>query len=139
MPSKARYLRFTGLALGVVCLAAILLPTYASGGENEKQYPIQGKVTARAITSDIFGGKDVTTTKHRVYTVQTSNRTYVLECEYWLNGIHIHSARECGGSKAIQLGDLLHFRIENDYAYVQTDKGEDRLDILSEAIIESAP
>jgi len=51
-----------------------------------------------------------------------------------MNGVHIHAPRECGGEKNIAIGDVIHFRVEKNRAYVQTDKGkEQRLSLVSEA------
>jgi hypothetical protein len=46
---------------------------------------------------------------------------------------------ECGGSKKLQIGDVVHFRIENERAYIPITKidnsaGEEKLRILSTAI-----
>ena len=79
------------------------------------------------------------TNLHRTYTVKTPTRVFVLECPFWMTGFHIHSPSECGGSRKIAIGDVIHFRIEKNQAFIQTDKGiEQKLNILSEGINEGA-
>jgi hypothetical protein len=46
---------------------------------------------------------------------------------------------ECGGSKKLQVGDVIHFRIDKDRAYIPITKaynsaGEEKLRILSTAL-----
>ncbi len=85
------------------------------------------------------GTANVSTVVHRTYTVKSPTRTYVLESPYWMSGFHIHSPSECGGSKKIAIGDVIHFRMAKNHAYIQTDKGkEQKLGVLSEAAIETS-
>jgi hypothetical protein len=43
-----------------------------------------------------------------------------------MDGFHIHSPRECGGKKKIEIGDAIRFRIEKDHARVLTAEGKGR-------------
>jgi len=50
-----------------------------------------------------------------------------------MTGIHVHSPSECGGNKKLAIGDTIHFRVDKNFAYLQTDNGkEQKLRILSE-------
>ena len=75
---------------------------------------------------------------HRTYTVKTSTRVFVLECPYWMDGFHIHSASECGGKKKIEIGDPIRFRVEKARACVLTAEGkEQKLRVVSEGMKEA--
>jgi len=138
----------SGLRIALLCCVACPTLVFAA----DKEYPIAGNVVALGTNQEITGGGGapvangvggggggVITNLHRTYTVKTPTRVFVLECPFWMTGIHIHSPRECGGSRKIALGDVLHFRIEKNHAFIPTDKGnEQKLNILSEAINEAA-
>ena len=119
----------------VVLLCCLACSTLAFG--DDKQYPLEGKVVALGTQQTTDGGgphAPVSTTVRRTYTVKSPDRVYVLECPYLMNGFHIHSPSECGGSKYIEIGDVIHFRRVKNDAYIQTDKGkEQELSVLSEA------
>jgi hypothetical protein len=70
--------------------------------------------------------------------VKTPTRVFVLECSYYMDGIHVHSPSECGGKKKIAMGDAIRLRVDDkDHAYVPIDNGkEQRLSVLSESINE---
>jgi len=106
-----------------------------------KQYPIQGTVTALGTNQEMTGGGSgsVMTHEHRTYTVKTPTLTFVLECPHWMDGFHIHSPSECGGSKKIEVGDTIHFRVEKRHAHVRTTDGkEQKLAVLSEGISDNS-
>ena len=122
-----------GVRLVVFCCLA--LPSVVLAGE--KQYPVEGTVTAVGTNQEITGGDNtpVLTHQHRTYTVKTPNRIFVLECPYWMDGFHIHAPSECGRSKKIEVGDTIHFRVEKRHAHVRTTDGkEQKLAVLSEGI-----
>jgi hypothetical protein len=99
-----------------------------------KEYSIKGTVTTLGTNEEIGAINSF----HRTYTVKTPSRVFVLECPYAMDGIHIHSPKECGGKKKIEIGDAISFRIEKDYAHVLTDNGKDqKLKILSESMNEN--
>jgi Cu/Zn superoxide dismutase len=129
---------FGRLGVRVALLCCLALPTIVLAGE--KQYPVEGTVTALGTNQETTGGSNtsVTSMTHRTYTVKTPTRIFVLECPYWMDGFHIHSPSECGGSKKIELGDTIHFRVQKRNAYVPTAKGkEQKLAVLSEGINEA--
>ena len=129
--------------LRISLLCCLTYSTVAFG--SDKTYPLEGKIvalgTSQETTSGGTGGgkENVTTILHRTYTVKSSSRIYVLECHHWMNRFHGHSPSECGGKRKIEIGDVIHFRIAEDHAYIQTDKGkEERLNVLSEAMNETS-
>jgi hypothetical protein len=84
------------LGVRLVLFCCIALPTVVFAGE--KQYPLEGTVTTVGTNQEITGGDPVYTHLHRTYTVKTPARIFVLEYPYWMDGFHIHSPSECGGS-----------------------------------------
>jgi hypothetical protein len=140
-------LRRTGLGIALLCCLAF--STIVFGGD--KDYPMEGKVAALGTSQELTGGGatpvvngagggggHVSTIIHRTYTVKSSSRVYVLECPHWMNGFHIHSPSECGGNRKIEIGDVIHFRIAKNHAFIRTDKGkEEKLNVLSEAVNET--
>ncbi len=119
--------RCWGLRIALLC--SLAFPGVAFAGD--KAYPLQGKVTGLGMTQQMIGGG--ATASYRTYTVKSATGVYVLVCPYRMNGIHIHSPRECGGHKKLQIGDTIQFRLEKSYAYIPTDKGkEERLVVFSE-------
>jgi hypothetical protein len=127
------------LAVFLVLLCSISLPTVVLAGG--KHYPIEGTVTALGTSreaTDGGGNTPVFTHVHRTYTVKTPTRVFVLECPYMMDGLHIHSASECGGKKKIEIGDAIRFRVEKDHAYVLTAQGKDqKLRVVSEGVNEA--
>lgn len=129
----------------LVLLCGLACPILLFAGD--KAYPLEGKVVALGTAQEATGGgatpvvngtgagaTPISTTIHRTYTVKSPSRVYVLECPFWMNGFHIHSASECGGSKKITIGDVIHFRIAKNHAYISIDQGkEQKLSVLSEA------
>ena len=121
-----------GACLTLLCCIASPIPVFASG----KQYPVEGAVTSLGTYEEIGGG---TASIHRTYTVKTPTRVFVLECPYWMDGIHIHTPSECGGNKKIEIGDTIRFRVEKRHAYLQTTNGkEQKLAVLSESASEDS-
>jgi len=133
------------LTFPVLALALVLSPGFAWAKKEPKTYPIEGKVSATAIsqvpyTYNTSDGK--TTQSHRgiartrTYTVQAGTKTYELDCGK-RPGLFSTTPGECGGDKKIQLGDVIHFRVNKGWAYVsvteegQTDR-EQKMRILNE-------
>ena len=124
----------SGLRITLLCFVACSMVATAA----DKDYPVAGNVVALGTYQQTIGNGGPPAL-HRTYTVKTPDRVYVLVCAFWMNGIHIHSPSECGGKKKIALGDVLHFRIEKNRAFIPTDEGkEQKLEVLSEGINEDA-
>jgi len=137
---------FAYLGVHLLLLGFIAFPTVVLAGG--KEYPIQGTVTALGTSQETTGGgstsvgggsTSVVTHVRRTYTVKTSDRVFVLECPYWMDGFHIYSASECGGKKKIEIGDAIRFRVEKGRAYLLTAEGkEQKLRVVSEAMKEGS-
>ena len=126
---------FLYLGVYLLFLGFIAFPTIVLAGD--KEYPMQGTVTALGTSQETTGGgtTPVFTHEHRTYTVKTDTRVFVLECPYLLEGLHIGSPSECGGKKRIAIGDSVHFRLEKNNAFVLTAQGKDeKLRVVSEAL-----
>jgi hypothetical protein len=114
-----------------VLSCGLALPTIAFA--SDKPHPIEGTVTTLGTNPEITALN--VTRLHRTYTVKTPTRIFVLQCPYWMDGLHIHSPSECGGKKKFDIGDAIRFRVEKSYAYVLTDKAkEQKLSVLSEGV-----
>lgn len=130
-------------------LAALFAPRPATAGKTPKGYPEEGKITATAINQVPVvryqsTGPNGTTmpvkgvSLSRTYTVQTATKTYELDC-----GKHPHmfskTPGECGGDKKLQIGDVIHFRIEKGSAYIPVPStvepsGEQKLRVINEEL-----
>lgn len=130
----------SGMRIALLCCAALTSVAFAG----PKEYPIEGTVTALGTNQELMGGgsTSVSTILHRTYTVRTPTKVFVLECPYWMNSrnlvLRIHAPKqsnECGGTKRLEVGNTIHFRVEKDRAYLLTDTGkEQKLKILSESM-----
>jgi hypothetical protein len=124
--------------LAVAILALGLLSATVFANKQTKTYPEVGKIVATAITEQDV--RDEHYTAH-TYTLVTESKSYLLECGFPWVGTR---GRECGGSKKLQIGDVIHFRIEKDRVYIPITKsdnsvGEEKLRILSTSLRADAP
>jgi len=67
----------------------------------------------------------------------TNAKSYLLECGH--RPLFGSTGDECGGSKKLQIGDVIHFRIDKDKAYIPITKtdnsaAEEKFRILSTAL-----
>ncbi|MBI3476492.1 MAG: hypothetical protein HY010_12235 [Acidobacteria bacterium] len=110
----------------VLILAASMLAGTASAGKKDPTYPEEGKITATTVNQvpvTTYAQANGTTMAvksikyTRIYTVQTETKTYDLDCG---KTPHIFSRTpgECGGTKKIQVGDSIHFRLQKGWAYI---------------------
>ena len=76
-----------------------------------KTYPEEGKVTGTG-TLEHYVGKFSHT-----YKVETATSILVLDCGKTPT-MFPGTGEECGGSNKIKLGDVIHFRVEKDFAYI---------------------
>jgi hypothetical protein len=113
------------VTLIVSVLTLMILPGGAMA-QGPKAYPEEGKIIGTAINQ---------VTGTRTYKISTESKIYELDC-----GKHPMFSRtpgECGGDKKLQIGDLIHFRMEKSWAYLPVattveSSGEQRLRILRE-------
>ena len=104
-----------------------------------RTYPEEGKIIATGFNPYSVNGATVRT---RTYTVLTQGKQYVLECHK--RGFFSSTGEECGGDKKLQIGDTIHFRIEQESAYIPITEtnsdsskqptGEQKLRILSQEL-----
>ena len=65
------------------------------------------------------------------YKVETDSRVYELDCEK--RALVHNTGKECGGDQPLDIGSVLHFRIEKGDACIQLPDGkEQKLRVLSE-------
>ncbi len=127
----------------VLALTALTGGAYAK--KQPKTYPEQGKVTATSVNQvpyrQTFSGPNGTSSVKRIrttrtYTVVTDARTFELDCGK-TPPLFSSTPGECGGDKKIQIGDVIHFRIEKGWAYLPAPEAsdpayEEKLRILDE-------
>jgi hypothetical protein len=99
-------------ALVLACLAAFILLTSAAIAKKQtKVYPQEGKVVGTGVLEHHVGYYSHT------YTVQTSEKVLLLDCDKSGNFIH-RTGEGCGGNKKLQVGDVIHFRLEKEWLYL---------------------
>jgi hypothetical protein len=99
--------------------------------KDAKSYPEEGKIVGTGLTEWVINRQHQYA---HTYTVLANGRSYVLECGH--KPLFGSMGEECGGSKKLQVGDVIHFRLENDRVYIPITKidkstGEEKLRILS--------
>lgn len=116
-----------------------------------KSYPEEGKVVGLGTnghTADNHGffGTNKTLTKYsHTYKIQTEKEVLELDCGKIPFYSNSKTGDECGGDKPIKIGDAIHFRIDNGWAYIPITEAADggkeseqKLRILSENPVTSA-
>ncbi len=120
--------------LALFVLALGLLPVSVFASKDAKTYPEEGKIVATGLSEWVINSKRQYA---RTYTVVTGGKSYLLECGH--RPLFGSTGEEYGGSKKLQIGDVIHFRIDKDKAYVPITKtdnsaAEEKLRILSTAL-----
>jgi len=118
----------------VLTLAGVVLSQGAFAKDEPKTYPVEGKIVGTGVNS-------VTVT--RTYKITTDTMAYEFDCGK-RPLLFSKTPGECGGDKKLQIGDVIHFRLEKGKAYIPVDKasepsGEQRLRVLREELKPSAP
>ena len=127
--SKRRVRKLSVLVLLIAELASF--PECVLAKKESKTYPEEGKIVATGLTGWVINRQHQYA---HTYTVVTDTRSYLLECGH--KPVFGTTGEECGGVKKLQIGDVIHFRIEKDQAYIPITKvdnsaGEEKLHILS--------
>jgi hypothetical protein len=128
---------FAVLAVFILALSLPFVTVFAN--KEQKTYPEQGKIVATGLSEWVINRQH----QHaHTYTVVTETKSYLLECGH--KPVFGSMGEECGGSKKLQLGDMIHFRIEKELVYIPITKtdnsvGEEKLRILSTALKPDAP
>jgi hypothetical protein len=123
---------FAILALFILALGPFSVTVFAEKGA--KTYPEEGKIIATGLTGWVVNRQHQYA---HTYTVVTAAKSYLLECGH--KPLFGSMGEECGGSKKLQVGDVIHLRIEKDQAYIPITKSdnsvaEEKLRILSTAL-----
>ena len=123
---------FAVLALFSLALGPLSVAVFAE--KDAKSYPEEGKIVATGLTEWVINRQHQYA---HTYTVVTDAKSYLLECGH--KPLFGSMGEECGGSKKLQVGDVIHFRIEKDRAYIpitKSDKSvaEEKLRILNTAL-----
>ena len=123
---------FFSLLLVGIMLA--LAPIAGIAQKPAKSYPEEGKVIGRGTTEHTMGPTSFYT---QVYKVQTDKVIYVLDCGK--KPFFGKTGAECGGEQKMQIGDVIHFRIEKNWVYIlvtepgiQAGAQEQKLRIMSQ-------
>lgn len=104
--------------------ASCFLAGTAFAKKPPKTYPEEGKVigtgtSGQATTAGLTMGSatPLTRTKYtHTYKVETATSILVLDCGKL--PFFGSTGGDCGGDKKIKLGDVIHFRIEKEWAYI---------------------
>jgi hypothetical protein len=120
----------------VLALGLLSATTFAN--KEAKTYAETGKIVETGLTEWVVNSQH----QHaHTYTVVTESRSYLLECGH--KPLFGSMGEECGGIKKLQIGDVIHFRIEKEHAYIPITKsdnstGEEKLSILKKSLRPSA-
>ena len=123
---------FAVLAIFILALGLLSAPAFAN--KEAKAYPEEGKIVATGLSEWVINSQHQYA---HTYTVVTNSRSYLLECGH--KPLFGSMGEECGGSKKLQIGDIIHFRIDKDRAYIAITKidnsvAEEKLRIISTAL-----
>jgi hypothetical protein len=118
--------RLAGVATLLVS-ALLVTPQPGFAAKQPKTYPEEGKIIGVGINQ---------VGRSRTYKVVTGTRTYELDCGKH-PALFSSTPGECGGDKKLEIGDVIHFRIEKGRAYIPVPptveaNGEQQLRILRE-------
>ena len=125
------------LALFIFTLVAL---SGAAAANETKTYPESGKVIGigqnehtktHPTTGNNMGGGSYSVYSH-TYKIETDTKIYEMDCgktPMFLGS----TGKECGGDKPLQIGDVIHFRVEKGSARIPLPDGsEQKLRILNE-------
>lgn len=136
--SKTRCMQSQCLIAPFIFTLIVLSGTGAA--KEPKTYPESGKVIGigqtehtktHPKTGNNMGGGSYSVYSH-TYKIETDTKIYELDCgktPMFLGS----TGKACGGDKPLQIGDVIHFRVEKDSARIPlSDSSEQKLRILSE-------
>ena len=125
------------LALFIFTLVVL---SAAAAAKEAKTYPESGKVIGigqnehtktHPKTGNNTGGGSYSVYSH-TYKIETDAKIYELDCGKTPMFIG-STGQECGGDKPLQIGDVIHFRVEKGTAHIPLSNGsEQKLRILNE-------
>jgi len=125
--------------IALFVLALGILPGIAFASKEPKTYPEEGKIVATGLNEWVINRQHQYS---HTYTVVTKTKSYMLECGH--RPVFGSMGEECGGSKKLQIGDVIHFRIDKNQVYIPITKidnsaAEEKLHILSTALRPDTP
>ena len=117
----------------------LFLLTASAAAKEPKTYPESGKVIgigqnehtkSHPKTGNGMGGGSYSVYSH-TYKIETDTKIYELDCGK--TPMFGTTGKECGGDKPMQIGDVIHFRVEKGTAHIALSNGsEQKLRILNE-------
>lgn len=127
------------LSLLPLFVFALAVLTVAMGEKEPRTYPESGKVIGigqsehtknHPQTGNGMGGGSYSVYSH-TYKIETDTKIYELDCGK--TPMFGSTGKECGGDKPLQIGDVIHFRVEKGTAHIPLSNGsEQKLRILNE-------
>jgi len=127
----------------VLCVSVLSSSLVAFAKRESKAYPESGKVIGTGLnehTKSHPAWSDPNGTSHgggaysaysHTYRVETDTRIYELDCGK--TAMFHSTGKACGGDKGLQIGDVIHFRIEKDSFFIPLPDGsEQKLRIVSQ-------
>ncbi len=139
MPYRKERCKPSLYLLALFILAVVALSGTAAAKE-AKTYPESGKVIGigqnehtktHPKTGNNTGGGSYSVYSH-TYKIETDTKIYEMDCgktPMFLGS----TGKECGGDKPLQIGDVIHFRVEKGSAHIPLPDGsEEKLRILNE-------
>jgi hypothetical protein len=125
--------------LALFIFTVFVLPVAAAGKE-PKTYSESGKVIGigqsehtktHPVTGNNMGGGSYSVYSH-TYKIETDTKIYEMDCGK-TPMFFGSTGKECGGDKPLQIGDVIHFRVEKGSAHIPlSDGSEQKLRILNE-------
>ena len=117
----------------------LALPLASSGKEKQKDFPLTGKITGKGQnqhTSSSGGNNNIPvhTQVHfsHTYKIETDTRVYEVDCGK--TAMFHTEGPECGGEQPLDIGTVLHFRVEKNSILISLPNGkEQKLRILEES------
>ncbi|MGA2857468.1 MAG: hypothetical protein ABSE40_11390 [Candidatus Sulfotelmatobacter sp.] len=99
-------------AVLILSVLAVIVPAgTVSAKKQPKTYPEEGKVIAKGLHEYAVERYSHT------YTVVTDARVYLLDCQEE-PGLIESTGPDCGGDKKLQIGDIIHFRVDKGWAVI---------------------
>jgi hypothetical protein len=118
----------------------LFLLTASAAAKEPKTYPESGKVIgigqnehtkSHPKTGNGMGGGSYSVYSH-TYKIETDTKIYELDCGKTPTFFG-STGQECGGDKPLQIGDVIHFRVEKGSAHIPlSDGSEQKLRVLDE-------
>ena len=117
-----------------------IVPEASAATKQPKTYPVEGKVIGVGTNQHaVSGGNNAVVNKYsHTYKLQTDTQILELDCGK-VPILFGSTGAECGGKSKLQLGDVIHFRVEKTWAYIPITQddgtpGEQKLRIINQEL-----